>query len=156
MDDLLSPHFGLRELAITEHRDVDHSPRAEIIPHLNPRRLATALCVALLGLQACTVVHIEDARSGKVEVERHFGILSLELRPGTEAIVESTSFGLVNTYGGMAIGYHSASLATLGPGTCRVVLWIRSDEQLKELRELLRERADVCVSNPDEELRRKR
>jgi hypothetical protein len=121
-----------------------------------PRHLAPALCVALFALQACTVVRIEDSRSGKVEVERRFGILSVELRPGTEAVVESTSFGLVNTYSGMAIGYHSASLAALAPGTCRVVLWIRSDEQLKELRELLRERADVCVSNPDEDLRRKR
>jgi zinc D-Ala-D-Ala carboxypeptidase len=34
MDDLLSPHFSLRELTITEHRDVDNSPRDEIIPHL--------------------------------------------------------------------------------------------------------------------------
>lgn len=41
MDDLLSAHFSLRELTITEHRDVDNSPRDDIIPRL--RHLARQL-----------------------------------------------------------------------------------------------------------------
>lgn len=119
-------------------------------------RLAVAFALAGCALPGCTVVRIQEASSGKVEVERHFGVLSVGLKPESDAVIESTTVGFVNTYDGMAIGFHSATVAALGAAKCRVVLWIRTDAQLKELQDLLRERADVCVFNPDEDLRRKR
>jgi hypothetical protein len=106
----------------------------------------TLAAFALLMGGACTVVRIETPSRDDVEVQTRFGIVNLELRPGSRnLLVESTSFGAIGAFDGFSVGYRNASYVSLGQGDCRVVLWIRSDEDLQELNQLLRDRTDVCV-----------
>lgn len=108
-------------------------------------RLASVVA-ASLATGACATVHIEVQSKDDVEVKTRFGIISLELRPGARSVVvNSSSLGVVNTLEGLAVGYHSTSYAALAPNDCRIVLWIHTNDQLKELDRLLRERTDVCV-----------
>lgn len=108
-------------------------------------RFAT-LVAAALATGACATVRIEAQSRDDVEVKTHFGIVSLVLRPGARSVVvDSNSFGVINTLEGLAVGYHSTSYAALAPDDCRIVLWIRANDQMNELERLLRDRTDVCV-----------
>ena len=108
-------------------------------------RIALVLTMAFTT-GACTTVRIEAASKDDVEVKTCFGIVSVELKPGARGVVvESKSFGAIYALEGFTLGYHDASYAALAPDDCRVVLWIRTDEQLKELDRLLRERTDICA-----------
>lgn len=101
---------------------------------------------AALSLCACTVVHIQGPSKDDVVVYREFGIVNVDLKPGARSVVvNSRSFGVINALEGFTVGYHSAAYAALAPDDCRIVLWIRSDEQLKELNQFLSDRSNVCV-----------
>lgn len=118
------------------------------------RHLASVLRIlagvpAALSLGACAVVHIQGPSKDDVAVYRKFGIVNVDLKPGARSVVvNSSSFGVINALEGFAVGYHSAAYAALSPGDCRIVLWIRGDEQLKELDQLLGDRSNVCVIQP--------
>lgn len=104
---------------------------------------------AALGLCACTMVHIQGPTPNDVAVYRKFGIVNVELKPGARSVVvDTSSFGLISGPEGIAVGYHGATYAALSPDDCRIVLWIRSDEQIKELDQLLGDRSNVCVIQP--------
>lgn len=117
------------------------------------RALLVFLCAAgaTLGLAGCAVVRIQAAGSDGVQVKQRFGIVSVEITPGAHAtLVESTSLGAFRGFEGFALGYHNASLLALAGDRCQLVLWIRTDEQLRELNQFLRDRTGVCVVHPDE------
>lgn len=112
--------------------------------------LALSLAAAL-ATGACTTIRIEAQSKDDVEISARFGIVKLELRPGGQGVVvDSSSFGAINTFDGFALGYHRALYAALGPEDCRVVLWIQTGEQLKELDQLLRNHSQVCVVSSTE------
>lgn len=100
---------------------------------------------------ACTTIRIEAQSKDDVEISTRFGIVNLELKPGDQGvIVDSSSFGAINTFNGFAFGYHRALYAALRPHDCRVVLWIQTDEQLTELDKLLRNHAQICAVSSTE------
>ena len=108
-------------------------------------RVSLVLAVAL-ATGACTTVRIQGPTKDEYEVKQRFGIVTVELKPSARAVVvDSTGIGVINALEGLTVGYHNSSYAVLPGGDCRIVLWIRTDEQLKELNQLLRERADICV-----------
>ena len=104
---------------------------------------------ATLVLAACAVVRIQAAGKDDVEVKQHFGIVSVEIKPGAGAtVVDSTSIGAIKSLEGLALGYHSATVTAFAGGRCQLVVWIKTGEELKELDQLLRDRADVCAVRP--------
>lgn len=115
-------------------------------------RALALFCAAgsALTLAGCAVVRIQTAGKDEVEVKQRFGIVSVEIKPGAGAtLVDSTSLGAINGFEGLALGYHRANLAAIAGDKCRLVVWIKSGEQLQELEQLLRDRTDVCVVRPD-------
>jgi hypothetical protein len=63
-------------------------------------------------------------------------------------VVESTSIGAINGFEGFALGYHDATVAAFASDDCQLILWIKTNGQLKELDELLGDRTGVCVVRP--------
>jgi hypothetical protein len=111
---------------------------------------------AALGLSGCAVVRIQTADKDDVEVKRGVGLVSVNIKPGAVAtVVESTSFGAISGYEGFALGYHDATVAAFASDGCQLILWIKTNEELRELDELLRDRTDVCVVRPEPMTRRK-
>lgn len=108
------------------------------------KALLPALCVLLGG---CAVVNVHSSSNGDVEVTRGFGIVSVAVSPKAGAvIVESSGFGAMRSAEGSVLGYRSSTLAALPPEGCRLVIWIQTDEQLRELDSLVRAHgADLCV-----------
>jgi len=108
---------------------------------------ATSICLSVWG---CTVIAVHAPSKDDVEIKTRFGIVSVEIKPGAGAVmVESTSLGAINSFEGLAVGYHNTSIAAVAGGRCQLVLWIRTNEQLQELNSLLRDRTDVCVVAPN-------
>ena len=94
----------------------------------------------------CTVVRIQTAGTKDVEVKQHFGIVTIEAKPGAETIlVDSTTFGVINSFDGFAVGYHDASMAFMSGNRCQMVIWLKTGEQLAELDKILRDHTGVCV-----------
>lgn len=109
------------------------------------KRLALALLA--LTLCGCSVVNIQVASRDEVEVTRGVGIVNVQLSPKTRAVVaESTTFGMINSLNGFAAGYHNAMMAASGEGHCGIVLWIRTNDDLIQLQQLLKDRSDVCIT----------
>ena len=111
-------------------------------------RVDRAVLAALLAINlwGCALVKMKVASKEDVSVVTRFGIVSLVIKPDARAVIaESTSFGIVNGLTGIAVGYHNTSFAALGDNRCQIVLWIRADDELRELNSLLRDRTDVCV-----------
>ena len=103
--------------------------------------LATAaLC------NACTWAEIRSG-DGQVHIERHFGVVSLELPPDSRSrVVHLTGVGLISTGFEATLGYADLTLVALG-NDCRLVVWFDNEEQIDDLRALLGEISDVCVVN---------
>lgn len=111
-------------------------------------RILTGVPVAL-ALCACTVVHVQGSSKDDVAVYRDFGFVNVNLRPGARSVVvNSSSLGVINTLEGLAVGYHNTTYAALAPDDCRIVLWIRADQELKELVQFLGDRTNICVVQP--------
>lgn len=107
--------------------------------------LILALAQWVIG---CAVVRVQVAGKDDVEVKQRFGIVSIEVEPGSDTVlVDSTSFGVINSFGEFAVGYHDATMAVISADRCQIVLWIRTNDQLTRLDELLRDRTGVCVVN---------
>lgn len=118
-------------------------------------KAALGLLVSL-SVSGCAIVHVHGPRPGDIEVKQRFGIVSVDVRSGAAAtVVEATSVGVLHGVHGLAVGYQHATQATLPPGDCRIVLWLRSAEDWKELQGLLDGRTDVCVVPPADSSRRK-
>jgi hypothetical protein len=64
-------------------------------------------------------------------------------------MVDSVGFGAIHGFDGLSLGYHAASTAAVARDSCRLLVWVRTDEQLKELKELLENRTDVCAVRPE-------
>lgn len=111
---------------------------------------------ATLALGGCAVVRIQTAGKDDVEVKRGFGIVSVAIKPSARAtVIESVSLGVIKGLEGFAVGYHSATIAAFAGDSCQLILWIKTNEQLQQLNELLRDRTGVCVVQPDQLTREK-
>lgn len=103
------------------------------------------LIVAILT--GCATVSITDP-SGTTRVERHFGLISIELGPTTTAVVaEAKSFGYLGGPMGISLGVGQSRIAAL-PKDCRLVLWLEHPDQVENLKQLFGDRKDLCVINP--------
>jgi hypothetical protein len=110
---------------------------------LSARISAGGLILALAG---CAVVNVQTAGKDDVEITRGLGIVSVQVKPGAGAVVvESVSLGLINSADGFSLGYRAASTAAVARDSCRLIVWVSTYGQLKELNELLQDRTDVCV-----------
>lgn len=106
--------------------------------------------LAATALSGCAVVSVQTVSKGDVEVTKGLGVVSIQVKPSTATVlVESTSFGAVRGFDGFALGYNRASLAAIAGDRCQLVLWVSTNEQLRELSALLRDRADICVVRPE-------
>lgn len=93
------------------------------------------------------MVNIQVASRDEVEVTRGVGMINVQLSPKTRAVVaESTTLGVINSFDGFAAGYHAATVAAMGEGHCGMVLWIRTNEDIAQLKGLLKERSNVCIA----------
>ena len=112
-----------------------------LVPHL-------VLCAVLLAA-GCAIVEIRSPGSDHVRVERRFGMISVTIEPKAGAVfVDSTSFGAMNAFEGLAVGYHRSSVVYAAPDSCQIALWISTSEQVSLLNDLLAGKTDVCVVNP--------
>lgn len=102
--------------------------------------LAAALCTA------CTTVRITEG-SGAVRVERHFGLVHIELAPSGEALLaEVSSLGYQAGPMGTSMGFAHTSLAAL-PKACRLVVWLEHPAQIDALRKQLADSDGLCIAN---------
>jgi hypothetical protein len=112
------------------------------------RAVACVSCLLCLGactLAGCAVVRIES-EGGDVRVERHWGVLAVNLAPTERSLLaETTALGVVKAWDGVTLGYYDSSLVALTPDDCRLVVWVEGSEQVAELRRLLGDRMDLCV-----------
>lgn len=116
----------------------------------SPLRIAAA--GVAIGLASCSVVNVRTASMDDIRVTRGFGFVSLQVKPSAGTVlVTSTTLGIVRTIDGLALGFHWADYAAIPPSGCQVVLWIRSNEQLKMLDELLRNHESVCVVRDEQQ-----
>ena len=107
------------------------------------RRVA-CLALAVFGLVACARIEIREA-DGQLKIERHFGVISIRLEPGTAAqVVESNGIGVMSDGRALVVGYFDSHLALLG-SDCRVVLWIEEREHLVTAHELFGGDTEVCA-----------
>ena len=76
----------------------------------------------------------------------------MEIKPGAGAtLVESSGFGASNGFQGFSLGYHNATVAALSGDQCRLVLWITTGVEIKELNRLLSAQGtDICVVSADQ------
>ena len=73
-------------------------------------------------LSGCTVVHFAGD-AANVRVERHFGILRMQVGASTHALIaETTVLGFGSDPLGMTFGFGHSRVAFLPPD-CRIVVW---------------------------------
>ncbi len=101
------------------------------------------LLASLLLFGGCTNITILD-ENGTVSVHREFGFVTLNASPDTDAIVaEMTSLGYMASPIGVSVGYGSHSVALL-PENCRVVLWVKNEQDLAEFKSLVDDIPSIC------------
>jgi hypothetical protein len=108
----------------------------------------STLCVLalLLSAAACTTIRVSN-QSGQVRVERHFGLVSIELAPSTSAVVaETTGFGYLSGPLGVTLGLAHSRIAAL-PEACRLVIWADSATSAERWQSVLGQAAGLCVVN---------
>ncbi len=107
--------------------------------------LLTNVLFCLVFATGCSVVKITKGNN-EIEIKRHFGLVSIELSPTTDTIfLESVSLGAIKTPYGFALGYHNEDLLALKP-TCKLVIWVSTNEQLEFIKEIIGDQKDICVS----------
>ncbi|MFU2487746.1 hypothetical protein [Thauera sp. WH-1] len=111
-------------------------------------RAALVVMGAVLALAACTTVRIESTLDpNAVRMERHWGVLAVELPDATSSYVaELRSFGLSRSPFGWTAGYARQSWAALDD-ECRVVVWVLTREELDAARQLASDSAGLCVAS---------
>lgn len=103
-----------------------------------------SLLVAILT--GCATITITD-QSGTTRVERHFGLISIELGPTTTAVVaEAKSLGYLGGPMGISLGAGQSRIAAL-PQDCHLVLWLERPDHVENLKQLFGDRKDLCVIN---------
>lgn len=108
------------------------------------------------ALVGCAVLHIQTTNKDDVEVKRGVGIVSVAVTPSRgPTVIESKTLGVINGLEGFSVGYHSATVAVFSDQNCQLILWIKTNEQLQQLNELLNDRTDICVVNPNQPTREK-
>lgn len=102
--------------------------------------------LAALGMMACTSITIVD-REGNTRIERSFGFASVELHPGSEAVLaEITALGYHGGPLGISLGFHHADIAALpDAAACRLIVWPRDSEDVARLKQLLGDTPGLCV-----------
>jgi hypothetical protein len=91
----------------------------------------------------CTTIELR-AGDESVRVERKFGLLSVDIAPGSEPVVARVrSLGVSDMPFGVSAGWSAHDIAL--PGDCRVVLWVEDEAQLEALDRLLEGVEDVCA-----------
>lgn len=122
------------------------------LPIRRPRPLPSCLLTVLLlspllFLSGCTMIRIEAADDA-VRIERHWGVLSLEIvEPKAIQVAEVTALGIIQSPFGWSAGYSHQTWASLGP-ECRLVIWVSSPEHIEMARELANSPAGACVAGP--------
>lgn len=112
----------------------------------------TTMLPALFLLPGCTTVHITGP-DGELRVERHFGLVSIELAPDTHAVVaEVDSLGYQSGPLGVSLGWGRGTYAAL-PADCTLVVWLERPEQAENLRQLLGDPKGLCVINPKDNIK---
>jgi hypothetical protein len=95
-------------------------------------------------------VNVHTASKDDIEVRRGLGIVSLQVAPRAGAVVvDSVGFGAMHGPDGFALGYRAATTAALPRDGCRLLVWVKTEGELAELKGLLQERADICVVRPN-------
>jgi hypothetical protein len=109
--------------------------------------LRTLCSLALvLSAAACTTIRVSDQR-GQVLVQRHFGLVSIELSPSTSAVVAETSgFGYLSAPLGATLGLVHSRIAAL-PEACHLVIWADSATSAERWQSVLGQAAGLCVVN---------
>ncbi len=103
--------------------------------------------VLMATISACTRVEIQKS-DGTVSINHYTGFLGVELEPKSGAqVVDVEGIGIVGLQGGYSVGYHHAQLTALPHDGCRLVLWVKTDQELRTLNDLLKDRSDICAIN---------
>ena len=102
-------------------------------------RCITTLCM----MTGCTIIKINDSE-GHTSINREFGLVSLHLSPESEALLaEIKAVGYVSSPIGYSFGYTSQNIAAL-PLSCRLIVWVKTKEQLRTTKELLADYDELC------------
>jgi hypothetical protein len=110
-------------------------------------RTILAFALGVTTLCGCTVIRIESAESGDVEIRHEFGIANVNVAPGGgAAMVEVSGLGLGKILDSWMLGYHAGSVVRLPTGRCQLLVWADGRRaQVEAWSEALRAQVDVCV-----------
>ena len=110
------------------------------------RILPTLAIIFCLIVNGCTTIKIID-RNNTTTIDRTFGFVAIHLDPSTDSVVsEVRCLGAIRTPSGYAFGYSSHAIAALSE-SCKIILWVQNDAQLRELQNLVGSLESVCVLN---------
>lgn len=113
------------------------------------KRITTSFFAGIFALLigACTTVHVHSP-TGEIQTLRRIGIFSVEFGETENRLVISSlrSLGITRTIHGLAIGYHSASVAWV-PDSCHLVVWADSSTDITSIQDFAVENDDICTVN---------
>lgn len=110
------------------------------------RILSTLVLIYYLIGNGCTTVKIID-RNNTTTIDRNFGFVTIHLDPSVDSVIsEIKCLGAIRTPSGYALGYSSHAIAALSE-SCKIILWVQKDAQLRELQNLVGNLESVCTLN---------
>jgi len=98
-----------------------------------------------ISLTACSSVHIHRL-DGSVDVSQGFGVVNIVTPENMPLVVNVDGVGVHLLSDSFFLGYSRVSAAYLDE-SCRVVFWIDSTEQAKNIATLLSDIKDSCFIN---------
>lgn len=117
---------------------------------MKARHFSSFAALPAVLLAGCTTVAITDL-DGSTRVSSHFGFVSIELGPQTQAVqAESSSIGYQQGPLGFSLGINHSSIAASSPG-CRLIVWVKDAEQAYKLKETLGDPAELCIIKANKE-----
>lgn len=109
-----------------------------------------SLIAAGASSAACTQVHVHES-DGKTRIEQRFGIVSIERgTPQQAMLVYIEGIGLSRIQNDLTLGWHRADFAVL-PHDCHLIVWARSESQVRAAIDALQGGAGACVTRASRE-----
>lgn len=103
----------------------------------------------VLVLAGCTTVSISD-KDGSTRIERHFGVVSIELAPRTSAVeVEVSSVGYLGGPMGITVGLTHSRITAMSR-ECRLIVWLAGEEPLAKLNKIFAGRRGLCALSSEQ------
>lgn len=83
-----------------------------------------------------------------MKISRSFGVIKVDLNPNTNiTLAEISGLGYLTSPLGTTVGFTKSNFAALGEN-CRLILWVKDDNQVLKLKNILGNLENLCVVSP--------